>query len=195
MTHRIHVFGASGSGTTTLGAALAARLALRHVDVDDVYWKRTDPPYTQKHTPAERIAAIERRIRDRDGWILTGSLVSWGDVFVGRFTLAVFLSLDDAERMRRLRARERARYGERIAPGGDLAEHHREFMDWAARYETAGPEMRSRAMHERWLKTLPCPVVALDGARPVDASVDAIVEALRAPSPAAPPGDGPTVAT
>ncbi|WP_058835545.1 hypothetical protein [Luteimonas abyssi] len=182
MAHRLHVFGAAGSGTTTLGAALAARLGLPHVDVDDVYWMPTDPPYTVKATPDERIAAIERRVVDRDGWVLTGSLVSWGGVFVPRFTLAVFLTLDDAERMRRLHLRERGRYGDRIGPGGDLVEHHRAFMDWAAQYETAGPDMRSRAMHDRWRATLACPVRVLDAARPVDALADAILDTLPAAS-------------
>ncbi|MEN4904272.1 hypothetical protein [Luteimonas sp. TWI1437] len=180
-THRLHIFGASGSGTTTLGAALAARLALPHVDVDEVYWKPSDPPYTEKTTPSERIAAIEQRRAGHDAWILTGSLVSWGSSLVARCTLAVFLSLDDTERMRRLHAREHARYGDRIAPGGDMVEHHRAFMDWAAQYETGGPEIRSRAMHDRWRQTLHCPVLTLDSSPPPPALVDAIIARLQKP--------------
>ena len=38
--------GASGSGTTTLGAALGARLGCRHVDSDDLFWVKTEPPFT-----------------------------------------------------------------------------------------------------------------------------------------------------
>ncbi|WP_337244063.1 AAA family ATPase [Luteimonas sp. gir] len=179
--HRIHIFGASGSGTTTLGAALAARLALPHVDVDEVYWKPTDPPYTEKTTPDERIAAIEQRLTGHDGWILTGSLVSWGSSLVARCTLAVFLSLDDTERMHRLLARERTRYGDRIAPGGDMVGHHRAFMDWAAQYETGGPEIRSRAMHDRWRQTLHCPVMTLDSRQSPQALADAIIAQLPKP--------------
>ena len=37
MAHRIHLFGASGSGTTTLGVALAERLAIAHFDSDNFY--------------------------------------------------------------------------------------------------------------------------------------------------------------
>ena len=38
---RIHILGASGSGTTTLGRALAERLQCRHFDTDDYFWLPT----------------------------------------------------------------------------------------------------------------------------------------------------------
>jgi hypothetical protein len=57
-------------------------------------------------------------------------------------------------------------------PGGDLYEASTEFLEWASHYETGGVEMRSRAMHEAWLRSLPCPVLRLEG----DLSV---AEALR----------------
>jgi Shikimate kinase len=44
MIHRIHILGASGSGTTTLGRALAERLQYPHFDTDDSFWVPTDPP-------------------------------------------------------------------------------------------------------------------------------------------------------
>ena len=61
--HRVHLFGASGSGTTTLGRALAAALDIPPLDTDD-YWQPTDPPDTVKHEPAERVGRIEREVGD-----------------------------------------------------------------------------------------------------------------------------------
>ena len=49
MQHTIHIFGASGCGTTTLGDAVAEKLPLTHFDVDDFYWRPTDPPFVEKH--------------------------------------------------------------------------------------------------------------------------------------------------
>lgn len=60
-----------------------------------------------------------------------------------------------------------ARYGARIEAGGDLEAGHQEFMDWARRYEDPTFSGRTRARHERWLETVPCPVLRLDGTRPV----------------------------
>jgi hypothetical protein len=82
--------------------------------------------------------------------------------------------------------RERQRYGDRILPGGDWHEASRVFLDWAAKYDTAGPELRSRVLHEAWLSGLPCPVLRLDGAWELEAKVAAVAErvtALRSPDP------------
>ncbi|GAB3319388.1 hypothetical protein GCM10027299_11850 [Larkinella ripae] len=37
---KLHLFGASGSGVTTLGTALAAQLHLPYVDSDDYFWEK-----------------------------------------------------------------------------------------------------------------------------------------------------------
>jgi len=46
MAHGIMVFGASGSGTTTLGREFAKILGFTHLDIDDYFWEKTDVPYT-----------------------------------------------------------------------------------------------------------------------------------------------------
>jgi adenylate kinase family enzyme len=42
---RVHIVGASGSGTTTLGKALAARAGCAHLDTDEFFWMPTEPPF------------------------------------------------------------------------------------------------------------------------------------------------------
>ena len=59
MFQRIHIVGASSSGTTTLGAELAGRLGAAHLDTDDFFWEATDPPFTTKRPEAERVALME----------------------------------------------------------------------------------------------------------------------------------------
>ena len=54
----IHLFGASGSGTTTLGSALSERLGFRHMDTDDYYWLPPDPMFTLKRPVPERLAML-----------------------------------------------------------------------------------------------------------------------------------------
>lgn len=177
---RVHLFGASGSGTTTLGRRVAAAIGGCHLDTDAYYWLATDPPFTSKRDPAERVAMIERDVRDLDDWVLSGSLCSWGDPLLERFTLAVFLHLDRDVRMARLAAREAARYGTRILPGGDLRAQHVAFLAWARSYDDAVAPVRSRDLHERWMARLPCPVLRLDAALPVDALCDAVLSRLGA---------------
>ena len=39
----IHIFGASGSGTTTLAEKTSRELGYFHLDTDDYFWLPTDP--------------------------------------------------------------------------------------------------------------------------------------------------------
>jgi len=166
---RIHIVGASGSGTTSLAAELATRYGHRHLDTDDFFWLRTDPPYREQRPREERLASLRAALHEAERWALSGSLCGWGDPLIPEFELVVFLFVPAPVRLARLRAREVGRYGQHaIAPGGALHGAHVEFLEWAGRYDTGGPEMRSRAMHEAWLAALPCPVVRLEDDLPVE---------------------------
>jgi len=124
----------------------------------------TSPPYRETRPQEERLTLLRQAFLESDAWVLSGSLCGWGDSLIPQFELVVFLAVPTAVRLTRLRAREIARYGEQaIAPGGELAEPHLEFLDWAGRYDTGGLEMRSRALHEAWLATLPCAILRLEG--------------------------------
>jgi adenylate kinase family enzyme len=169
MTPRIHITGASGSGVSTLGAALAARLRAPWHDTDSYFWQRTDPPFTTPRPMPERLERLSRALDDEIGWVLSGSLDGWGDALIPRIGADLFLHLPAGPRMRRLHAREATRFGPRIAPGGDMHASSQEFLAWAESYDTAGPEQRSRARHEAWLAALPCPVIRLDASQPADA--------------------------
>jgi adenylate kinase family enzyme len=177
MPHHIHILGASGSGTTTLGRALSARLGVPHFDSDDFFWVKNDPPYQTSRTVPERQAMLRAALDGApSGWVVSGSLVKWGDAFIPRFDLVVFLTLPTEIRLARLRAREVSRYGDAaIAPGGWAHTMHKEFLEWAARYDSGGLEVRSLAMHEAWLAHVPCPVLRLDSRNPVDALVQAVL--------------------
>ena len=163
---RIHVFGAAGSGVTTLSKALADALRLPYLDTDEYLWMPTEPPYQTKRPLEARIAML-RRDAQASEWILGGSLDQWGaDAIVSRLTLAIFLTLDQEERLARLKIRECLRFGDRIAPGGDMYQTHLAFMDWAAAYESDRQDLRTRARHEKWMTTLSCPILRLSGMLP-----------------------------
>src|SRR5688572_20498003 len=163
LPNRIHVFGASGSGTTSLAIAIATTYGHRHLDTDDFFWMRTDPPYRQKRPPKERLELLWQAVRASTSWVLSGSLCGWGDPLIAEFELVVFLAVPTPVRLARLRLREIERYGEQIAPGSEVHRAHEEFLDWAERYDTGGLDMRSRALHEAWLATIPCAVIRLEG--------------------------------
>ncbi len=175
---RIHIIGASGSGTTTLGAALAAATGWPHEDSDSYFWVPTDPPFTTPRPRERRLDELLPRLAATPDWIFTGSSISWAGPLEGLYDLVVYLRLDPALRMARLHAREAGRYGARIQPGGDMAVANQEFLAWAEDYDTAGPEQRSRALHDAWLAQRACPVLRLDAAAPVAALTNAVLAAV-----------------
>lgn len=168
MSRRIHITGASGTGTSTLARALATRLASQAFDTDDFYWVPSDPPFREVRPVRDRIRLMEEVFLSRGDWVLSGSLHSWGTPVVARVTHVIFLTLDPATRLARLRRRERQRFGARIGPGGDMETAYRGFLDWAMSYDEDGASSRSRKAHEAWLRSLTVPVLRFDSACPVD---------------------------
>jgi adenylate kinase family enzyme len=178
---RVHLLGASGSGTTTLGRAIARHLACPHFDTDQYFWVPTDPPFEHIRPVDERHALLGPDLATA-AWVLSGSLCGWGDIYIPRFDLVVFCAVPDEIRLARLVARERERYGDAtIAPGGRLHAKHEAFIAWAASYERGAPAQRSRAMHEAWLAKLACPVVRLEDAADVETRLKAVIARLAQP--------------
>jgi adenylate kinase family enzyme len=175
---RVHILGASGSGTTTLGTPLAERLGCAHLDTDDFFWLPTQPKFLEIRPVDERTALLASALDQAGSWVLSGSLCGWGDVFIPRFDLVVFIYIPMDVRMARLAQREAARYGaDAIAPGGAAHAKYETFMTWAAAYDD-GDVSRTRAIHEQWLLTLPCPVLRLTTVAPVAEHLDQVLAHL-----------------
>jgi adenylate kinase family enzyme len=168
MAERFHVTGASGSGTSTLGRALAEAIGGRHLDTDDYFWFPTDPPCQEIRPIEERLPLLEADADPGGRWALSGSLCGWGDPLIPRFEKVILLSAPTPLRLERLRRRELKRFGAAVlAEGGSHHEGHAGFMAWAALYDEGGLEVRSRTLHETWLEELSCPVLQLDGTLPL----------------------------
>lgn len=155
---RLHVMGASGAGTTTLARALADHWSVPHADADDYFWVPTDPPYVEKRPEADRLALMRSMFVPREAWVLSGSMLGWGESIVAECDAVVFLTLDPEERLRRIHVRERIRQD-----GGPVDEVALEaFLAWARGYDDPAFEGRSRVAHEAWLAGLDQPVLRLD---------------------------------
>jgi adenylate kinase family enzyme len=166
---RIHIVGASGAGTTTLGEALARRRGCRHLDTDNFFWLPSDPPFQHVRERGERQAFLGAALHASASWVLSGSLCGWGNMFIPQFELVVLLWVPPDVRLARLRARERDRYGRAVEPGGPLHGRSEAFIAWAAGYdERLEPPERCRRLHEQWLAALPCPVLRLEDTASVE---------------------------
>jgi adenylate kinase family enzyme len=166
---RILVTGASGSGTSTLGQAVAAALQAPFVEADDLFWLPTDPPFTAKRDATERAVLLRDQLSDNPSVVVSGSLIGWGPELEDAFNLVVFLQAPAEVRIDRLRERELRNLG-RV----DEA-----FIAWAAQYDVGDMPGRSLARHLTWLESRTCPVLRLSGTENVEALRSAVLAAIR----------------
>jgi peptide/nickel transport system permease protein len=95
-----------GSGTTTLGAALATRLGCARLDTTISSGSRRSQGFWRSGRSRSASRCWRARwMRQRAG-CLSGSLCGWGDVFIPRFELVVFIYIPPEVRMARLAQRE-----------------------------------------------------------------------------------------
>ena len=160
---RIHILGASGSGTTTLANALSEQLHMKHFDSDFYFWEETDPPFQKKREKSERLNLLNRDLKEHKDWVLSGSLCGWGDEVIHLFDLVIFLYLPPETRLERLRTREKERHGDLILEEGVMHQTYSDFITWAAKYDTADMSMRSLELHNHWLDKLECSVLRIEG--------------------------------
>lgn len=163
MFNKIHILGASGSGTSTLGKAIVTNFGHHHLDTDDYYWQKTAIPFTLKRERIERIKLLKKATQKHPSWVLSGSLCGWGDELIAHFDLVIYVYLESNIRLERLKQREINRYGTKISKDGEMFEIHKDFMAYAAQYDLGGLDMRSKKTHDEWLKKIPCKTLLING--------------------------------
>ena len=177
MKNRIHIFGASGSGTTTIARAVSENLGYNHFDTDKFYWYPTEQPFTKSRPIEERLRLMNADLTSHDNWVLSGSLDGWGNPLVPLFDLVVFVYVPQDVRMERLKKRESERYGKDVLPGGSRYEATKEFIDWAAGYDSGLLTGRSLPRHEKWMAGLECDMLKIVN-HSLDDSINAVINAI-----------------
>jgi len=178
MKNVIHIFGASGSGTTTLGKKICEELGYTLMDTDDYFWLPTDPKFTYKRPTEERIKLMKRDIDKSANVVISGSLTDWGDVLIPYFTLAIRIETEQTLRIERLKHREKEHFGSRIEPGGDMYQNYIDFIGWAKTYDTGGIDIRSKMKHDEWQKLLSCKILHLNGGDKIEDNFAKVVRFL-----------------
>ena len=183
---RLNVLGASGSGTSTVGRALASKLSIPHFECDDYFHGPSDPPFQNPRSARERAELIERDLQHAPSWVLSGGIAGWEPEPRLEFTHIVFLYVPVKLRLERLRQRESERFGERIEPEGDMFQIHQDFLEWSSRYDAGDVEGKTLAVHTAYLAEQTCPVYEFGGEKSVNDIVEATLELLNENRPTGP---------
>ena len=170
--------GASCAGSTTLGAALAKRLGYALFDSDEYFWEKSAIPFTVKRNPELRNDMIISDTAKHGNWILSGSMVSWGEVWQHTFDLVVFLYIPHQIRIQRLHTRELERYGNLIFTDPTRAKIYQDFVQWASGYDDNTTNGRTLQVHETWLGKVNCPVLEIRGDTTVSERIDLVLRKI-----------------
>ncbi|QTD37597.1 AAA family ATPase [Polaribacter batillariae] len=176
---KVLIFGASGSGTTTLGKEIEKRTDFKHLDIDDYYWKKTNPPFQEKTPLTERNENLKVYFNKFDKVVVSGSMVSWGKEWETAFDLAVFIRLENTERMKRLKMREVERYEKRLLTDKKVQQNSKAFLEWANQYENSNFDGRSLKVHNDWIKLLNCKVLRLDGKTELNKNMEIVLNEIK----------------
>ncbi|MCL2108785.1 MAG: AAA family ATPase [Oscillospiraceae bacterium] len=150
----IIVFGANGSGKTTIARELARTLDLKQIDHEDYCFEKSDIPYTVERSNEEIEALMLGDVEKFGRFVISACKGDFGDVIPQYYELAVYTEAPLELRIERVKRRGIERYGERVQKGGDMYEQQLDFVDFVAN--------RPLSEFEEWAKTLTCPVIRID---------------------------------
>lgn len=173
MARGIQVCGLNGCGKSTLSRALAQKIGFHFIDNEELFFTRNaaDEPYQNPRSRAEVEKLLMEEVRKHGDFVLAAVRGDYGKEILPLYRYAVLMEVPKEIRLRRVRDRSFQKFGGRMKPGGDLYESEEAFFQTVA----ARPEDYA----ESWVRTLPCPVVVVDGTRPVEENVERLAGLLR----------------
>ncbi len=174
----IMIIGPSGGGKTTLGKTLSKVLDYPFFDVDEYIWRFDTPElYTVMYSREEKISRLKSAIAPYEHFVMAGSMSSFHEAFDDSFAMMVFLYTDPDIRIKRISERAVQRFGDRVLEGGDMYESNRKFVESNRDYEKEGsPNLKEQ---RKWMDSLSCIKLELDGAESVEKNAERIAEAWK----------------
>ncbi|MBR6030034.1 MAG: AAA family ATPase [Clostridia bacterium] len=168
----ILICGLNGAGKSTLGKKLAERIDHLFIDNEDLYFPKEDAayPFSGPRSKDEVIRLLEEKISDNPRFVFAAVKGDYGDRLIASLDVIILVDVPKEVRSQRVRNRSYLRFGERIMPGGDLYDQETAWFTLTDR--------RPENYTAKWLETVNCPVIRIDGTLPVEENVEYLVSVL-----------------
>jgi len=169
----IQICGLNGCGKSTLGKALAERTGFHFIDNEMLYFSRTqsNDPYENPRSQEEAKRLLTEEVQAHPNFIFSAVKGDYGAELISKYNYVVVIEVPKDVRSQRIRDRSFQKFGSRMLPGGDLYEKEESFFRFAA--------ARQEDYVEQWLKTVRCPIIRVDGTKPIAESVASILEQIK----------------
>ncbi len=145
----ILICGLNGTGKSTLGKVLAEKLHFYFIDDEDLYFPKTNPDYiyASPRTQEEVEELLLRKIKVHENFVFA----------------SVLIDVPKNIRIQRVKNRSFQKFGNRMLLGGDLYEQEEAFFNFV--------ESRAENTVEEWIQCLKCPIIRIDGTKPIEENI------------------------
>lgn len=168
----IQICGLNGCGKSTLGKALAERMGFHFIDNEHLYFSRThtDEPYINPRPRAEVIRILMEEVRRHPDFVFSAVKGDYGEEIIPLYSYVVVIEVPKDIRLQRVRNRSFQKFGYRMLEGGDLHSQEEAFFKLV--------ESRQDEDIENWLQKVSCPIIRVNGTKPIADNVEYILRAI-----------------
>lgn len=168
----IVICGLNGVGKSTLGKSLAEKLHFYFIDNEELYFPKTDPDYiyAAPRTRDEVAKLLLGEMKAHENFVFASVKGDYGEAAYPFFKYAVLIDVPKDIRLERVQNRSFQKFGNRILVGGDLYEQEKRFFDLV--------KSRPENTVEEWVQSLSCPVIRIDGTKPIAENINIIIEQM-----------------
>ena len=166
----IQICGLNGCGKSTLGKALAERIGFHFIDNEHLYFSRpnADDPYANPKSRTEVERLLREEVSRYPDFVFSAVKGDYGNDLT--YNYVVVIEVPKEIRLQRVRNRSFQKFGNRILMGGDLHEQEEAFFRMV--------DSRQDAFVENWLQKVSCPIIRVDGTKPIEENVEYICHAI-----------------
>jgi len=173
MGNAILVCGLNGAGKSTLAKALAEKLNIQFIDIEDIYFSKQDNPnypYENSRPYGEVVSLLTNIVNSEGDFVLASVAGSFGDEFISHLKCVISIEVPREIRLKRVYDRSYILFGEKSCKGGEFFEQIMSFYNFCA--------SRDENLVNDWLSTICCPIIRVDGTLPICDNVNLIAEKL-----------------
>ena len=168
----IQICGLNGSGKSTLGRALAEKIGFYFIDDENLYFSRSNQnePYTNPKPRHEVEQLLMNEIKNHPDFVFAAVKGDYEKDIISMYDYVIMLEVPKSVRSQRVRNRSFKKFGSRMLLGGDLYNQEESFFQMV--------ESRQDNYVENWLQTVKCPIIRIDGTKPIEENVEYIINSI-----------------
>ena len=168
----IQICGLNGCGKSTLGKVLAEKIGFHFIDNENLYFSRTNTnePYTNAKSRIEVEKLLMDEVSNHPDFVFSAVKGDYGKDIVPMYNYVVVIEVPKKIRLQRVRNRSFQKFGSRMLMGGDLYSQEESFFQMV--------DSRQEDYIESWLQKVNCPIIRVDGTKPIDENVTRIIQEI-----------------